>query len=199
MKRKGGTFTILVALIVVGMVIVMWKFWPTKIAKAPVATNVARNTNAKVSTGSIAFSTADLPDRDPAFDFRFAMSDTWAAEYLSGPKAIIFYEPTAHTTNLETAKLVIRLATIVPSTTADHTSVVDGATVYWFKRADASAPSTLPAWVKQVHWEAWVPTTLEGQFDVLAQAPMPDDAILTAVVSSFHGSQNLPESPTQLQ
>lgn len=96
---KQRLIFILVGVLLVGSVI--WMFWPTKKTLAPttpvnvaVAVNVANDVDVPTNIASnlIGFSTADLPDRDPAFEFTAQMPSTWRVEYVASAHAINIYD-----------------------------------------------------------------------------------------------------------
>jgi len=92
--------------VVVGLV-GMFIFWMRKPTVAPVVNNTNTVTNANqtntnpvnINTAPITdtafFTTNDLPDRDPAFNFSARLPRPWVAEYVSSSQAINLFQPTA--------------------------------------------------------------------------------------------------------
>ena len=115
---------IIVGAVVIGLVI--WFTWPTKKTMAPTVNSsntalvhVDQPTN--IPSTMILFSTADVPDRDPAFEFTLVIPKQWRVEYLAGVKAMNFYDPAGVKTgtSLEQSQLIVQastgIATDVPS------------------------------------------------------------------------------------
>src|SRR5690348_12815413 len=92
-----------VVIILVSILVLMlltWFFWPPKKTSAPTlnntTTNIVANQPSPVVNSShagVTFSTADLPDRDPAFEFSLSLPTSWRAEYVPSPKAVNIYDP----------------------------------------------------------------------------------------------------------
>jgi hypothetical protein len=144
----------------------IWLSWPAKKLVAPTTNTAATNqtnsnqsgqTNTSTTNGSmITFSTADLPDRDPAYDFTVSLPSTWRVEYLSAGKAIQVYEQSV--TEGKAIRLFITTQTV--STLTRPTGAIGTATII---PADAthperqqytvqsSAASSRPSWWTQQH------------------------------------------------
>ncbi len=177
-----------------------WFMRPPKATAPTTKLNLSNaNRNQSTTTGTIPFSTADLPDRDPSLTFRLTTPDTWAAQYISGPKAIVFYTPTAHSNDPSTVHVVISEASTLPSTPSQTTSTIDGQTAQWFHQASTVADNELPAWLTEAHNEVWLAVkNRSGAYYVVAQSPTLDDQTFTTLVTSFHFDQTIPTTPTTL-
>lgn len=120
MKNKHY-LVIFIGVLLIGAVI--WFMWPAKKTVAPTVNTTAtvlsnQNVNTVVEkpvvipAGSIALSTSDLPDRDPAFDFTAAIPKNWRVEYVSSSTAINIYDPKAlGSTSLEKSQIFIKYFT----------------------------------------------------------------------------------------
>lgn len=166
---------------------------PTKNANTISATNL--NTVAPLST--LLFSTADLPDRDPAFEFSIQVLPSWRAEYNKKAKAINLYEATDGST-FDDARLWI-----TPATSAEvkksafaagrlSTELIGQttATVYQLRLDQGTtlpANANEPAFLRADHRLVMIEDAKSSpaRFYAVAVAPTVDPGTLTLILRSF--------------
>lgn len=67
------------------------------------------NTQDEILTDTSFFSTNDLPDRDPVFNFSASLPNDWAVETVQGSHAINLYDPAANSdTTLEQSQIFVK-------------------------------------------------------------------------------------------
>lgn len=171
---------------------VIWLSWPVKKSLAPTTpstTVAAVNVSADVDVpalveDTIGFSTADLPDRDPAFTFSASIPSTWRVEYVAGSQAINFYDPQASSdSSLDQSVVFIKYyqaeSWLTPSTVtikSQSASTIDGrpAKTYQIeKKVGVANFSSQPAWRNLEHQVTDIRTTDNSPttFYVVAKAP----------------------------
>lgn len=157
---------IVIAVVIIGMIV--WLSWPAKKTTAPTTNTVANtsiaNTNATVNTNTSTaqtqtFSTADLPDRDPAFEFTMNIPKTWRVEYIATTKAINIYDPSLTGTAVDKSQLFIQYYVgkdFKDSSRAidpvEDTTIANGNAVHQQNLSASGAASAMyPAWLVQAH------------------------------------------------
>lgn len=154
----------------IGLTVIVWLLYPTKHSTAPTlntsATNQSAaniNSTANTNTSSlntIAFSTADLPERDPAFSFTMNLPLSWRAEYSTDAKAINMYDKSVTGTSLTTSQVFIRYYTastmkkiVAVANTNEETMLNATFTAQKYERpaVTSAIPSGYPTWWKEQH------------------------------------------------
>lgn len=187
------SYQILTTIVIVGVAVVIgWFARPPKaLAPTNATTNVNRSTNTTTNTNTAtqAFSTSDLPDRDPRFAFQLSLPDGLAADYSSASKAIRFYLPTE--SGDSAVHIVVLIKGSLPQTTRT-TTTIDGMSARWFELQKETAGAGLPTWVTEPHREAWVAIKGDAkEYYVFAQSPKLDNTTFTQVVASLQFSPDL--------
>lgn len=201
---------ILAGVLLLGAVI--WMFWPTKKSLAPTTTinsstavNVAADVDVPTNIASdlIGFSTADLPDRDPAFEFTAQMPSTWRVEYVASARAINIYDSrAAGSSSLEKSVVFISYysaMSFTPSTAVDVKSrtetTIGGRAVLTTvvqKKSGVANFSDQPTWLNLEHQVTDIRTTDASPaiFYSFAQAPSLTTAQFDAFLSSITYTSN---------
>lgn len=193
--------------LVAGLVLgISWGLFRPQSITAPTVTN-AENTNAPANAntspnpaaaGVTTFSTLDLPDRDPAFEFTAAIPTAWAAEYVPGSQAINVYDPRGErSTSLENSKIFIRYFTATTFQTLTTVDILERTTstiadrpavTYVIRKKSAAAdfPSQ-PAWRNGEHRVTDIRSTDDNPttFYVFAKAPDVSDETFDAFLASL--------------
>lgn len=189
---------------------VIWFIWPPKQSVAP-TTNTANsavvntntttttvNTSTAVPAGMIVFSTTDLPDRDPAFDFTVNIPKTWRVEYVSSSTAINLYDPkAAGATNLEKSQIFIKYftaSTFLTLTTVDiksqTASTINGRSAMTYvieKKPGIKDFVGQPSWRNAEHTVTDIRSTSDDPttFYVFAKSPEVSDDLFESFLNSI--------------
>jgi len=182
--------------IVVLIAVVVGLATKPKAVKAPVTTNTATNqTVTKSAPTMIAFSTADLPDRDPGFAFRLNIPETWAASYVTNAKAITFYQPEAG--DQSTVNLVVTMKSDLPAGSPNATLRIDQMPASTFDDQTEASMAELPDWLTSKHRETYI--SIKGNsssYFVFSEGPSVSSAVFDTIVESLHFNQTLPTNST---
>lgn len=213
--------------VVVGVVlVVVWGLVTRKTTIAPTVniqnqalnsnaanTNQA-NTNTAPLTDTSFFSTSDLPDRDPAFNFSASLPSGWVAESVAGSQAINLYNSgAAGDSSLEKSQIFIRffqssefltLSTVTIKSRAESTINGRPAVTYVIEKKSGVAdfPSQ-PSWRNLEHRVTDIRSsdTSPTVFYVFAKAPGLDqktfDAFLQSISFSSVGASDRPVYPLE--
>ncbi len=203
MVRKKYTPLIILPAICICLVAVL--VWPKKKALAPTVntttvTNTVQpvvNTNSAPTSSVITFSTVDVPERDPAFDFSMQLPDTWLVEYQPTPKAINVYAPKGTGTRLGQSTVFIQYYTgttfqfparTLATTKKSFVSSEQSVSSYTEKAVTTVVPTNYPTWWSQQHEVIDVRSGSSAPytFFVLHFAPTLDSATIQQLSNSFH-------------
>lgn len=145
------------------------------------------------------FSTADLPDRDPALEFSLSIPTDWRVEYLSGPKAINVYDAADDSlTTLDASRLIIRAQSAsLPAVPTGYTAVSHSTlrqqptaiSLYQLTGPGTTATSAgLPAFVANDVTMAYVTTTGGATAYTIMKSPLVSDDLFSTIITSltFH-------------
>jgi len=203
MKRS----TLIYILIIAGVLAVgLWWIMRPKISQAPTINNTNQNsagsTNENVDTNTEAqtvdFSTLDLADRDPKFNFTAQVPEGWVAEYIPSTKAINFYQPSDTGATLEDSVIYMTYYendnVVIPTT--DY-QVETGQTISLSKYPTTSMEVTLksdrtvvadqPTWLASRHLLVdvnWT-TTKPIMFYRFAKSPTLSNTVFTNFLQSL--------------
>lgn len=148
------------------------------------------------------FSTADLPNRDPAFDFSASIPPEWAVEYVAGSQAVNLYDPNAAGEgNLQKSKIFIkyfRASSFLTLQTVDIKSrtetTINGRPAVTYvieKKAGVADFPSQPSWRNTEHRVTDIRSTDASPtvFYVFAKAPdVSDELFDTFLASVMFGS-----------
>lgn len=183
-------------------------FWPTT-TQAPTVNTANRNSSVATNTTNTntaltaRFSTVDLPDRDPAFDFAADIPSAWAVEYISDSQAINVYDPKGPgSTSLANSKIFMkyfRASSFETLTTVDilsqQATTISGrpSFVYTIKKKTTVVDfADQPSWRNAEHTVTDIRTTDASPtiFYVVAKAPDISEAVYQTFLTSlkFTGS-----------
>ncbi|MBI2984422.1 MAG: hypothetical protein HYY50_02260 [Candidatus Kerfeldbacteria bacterium] len=159
---------LLLALIAGFGLAILWAFFGQRQTIAPTVNNRPQSINQ--STTSIGndnqqpsvttpFSTNDLPDRDPAFDFSAALPLGWAAQYVEVSRAINFFDPRATGTGpIEQSRIFVTSEEGVdfprasgPGSSQRRQLSVGGRQAVEFERQGETATAGQPTWLAPAH------------------------------------------------
>lgn len=205
MNRLRRIWLYLIGGIVAGLILgLSWGIFRPQTTSAPTVTtdgnrNVSTNTAVDIPlAGVTTFSTFDLPDRDPAFNFSADIPAAWAVEYVAASQAINLYDPRGQGGNsLENSKIFVKFFTandFLTLTTVDILSQTNGkvagrpAVTYRIKKkVDQADFSAQPSWRNIEHRVTDIRSTDErpAVFNVFAQSPEIDTATFDAVLASL--------------
>lgn len=185
---------------------VIWFAWPPKKTAAPtvtVNTNTATNVSADVDTpvdsssNTIVFSTTDLPDRDPAFDFTAYIPKSWRVEYVADSQAINIYDPQAKaSSNLEKSQIFVKYFSASSFQTLSTVDIISQASLtinnrpaiaYTIKKkSSAKNFASQPSWRNIEHRVTDIRSTDNSPttFYVFAKAPTVGDSQFDAFLNS---------------
>lgn len=206
-KRRVGYYALggLVAGLVLG---VAWGLFHPKTTTAPTVTT-GQNTNRNVTNANSAltnvslsgvtiFSTLDLPDRDPVYDFSAEIPSAWAVEYVAASQAITIYDPRgAGETSLANAKIFIKYFTasnFETLTTVDilsqqATTIIGRPAMTYVIKKKSTAPDFphQPTWRNVQHrvTDLRLSDASPSTFYVFAQAPDVSDSIFSTFLNSL--------------
>lgn len=193
---------IVVGVVVVGLI--LWIAWPTKKTVAPTvpANTTTSNTAANVNTNTMVpmttFSTVDLPERDPAFEFTVKIPTTWRVEYLAGSKAINIYDAanSSNGSTLATSKILFQYYTGAAFRRPDQVSGEVDRTItfndkpaqtYIVPVSEAKPDVARPIWWNQQRhvYEMQNGAVAPYTYYVLAIAPAVAEETASEILSSF--------------
>lgn len=202
---KQRYLIIVISVVLLGAII--WFTWPPEKTSAPTVTtentavtniDVNVDTSVKASADTIVFSTADLPDRDPAFDLTAAIPKTWRVEYVVASTAINIYDPKASgATNLEKSQIFIKYfsaSKFQTLTTVDiltqSSSTISGRPAVNYvieKKSGIKDFIGQPSWRSKKHQVTDIRSTDENPttFYVFAQSPTVSDTVFTNFLTSI--------------
>lgn len=145
------------------------------------------NLNSSTTYPGVVFSTADLPERDPHFEFMATIPSGWVAEYLADGPAINLYNPSAAgQTTLEKSKIYVTYTIRSDSLSSDRTIANHPAQVTATVNIDATE-KYIPAWMSKVTQITQVQTNDTAPYTVIQfyQAPDLPDSTFDGFVSSL--------------
>lgn len=198
--QRWGIFVLSAIAVVLAAVIIFMR--PNQPALAPTSnTNQQTVTNTtKTSTmpATVTFSTADIPERDPAFSFTMRVPDNWNVDYLSGPKRISFFDPSSSGNTLAQSQIVVSLRQLnepaVPEifqaqqllSVANTNMVINRYAVSLKPTVNVMPAPDLPTWLFAPHTLALLTgrASAAKRF-VIEFAPGVDDAVAETILSSF--------------
>lgn len=185
-------------LVVIGLAVVLglvlWWLIPPKTSRAPTTNlktapantaNTTTNQSSPVST--ITFSTVDLPDRDPNFNFTLNIPERWLVEYRDDLTAVNIYDPGLTGSTLAQSRMLVqyytgqdfRQPTNAQSAPVRLTVAGRPAQRYTLYSSTTAKPESVPGW-----WgESRTVTEVRG-------------ASTSGVMYVFHLAPDLPASVT---
>lgn len=122
----------------------------------------------------VVFSTADLPDRDPHFEFMVTIPSGWVAEYLAAGPAINFYIPTgAGKTTIEKSRIFVTFTT--PDTPLSGSLKISGLTAQEAEATNIKVGNKAkPSWLIGSKQITEVQTTTAAPYTIVQFSPAPD-------------------------
>ncbi|MEK7538016.1 MAG: hypothetical protein AAB619_03535 [Patescibacteria group bacterium] len=193
---------ILVGVVMAGLII--WIAWPTKKTVAPTVpanttiSNTAANVNISATVPMTTFSTVDLPERDPAFEFTMKIPAKWRVEYLAGPTAINIYDAanSSDGSTLARSKIFVQYYTGAAFRRPDRVSGEVDRTItfnnepaqtYIVPVSEAKPDVALPTWWNQERhvYEIQNGAVTPFTYYVLAIAPAVAEELVSEIISSF--------------
>jgi len=204
---------LMVAIGVVLLGAIGWLTWPPKKTVAPTVQNnntaianidVNVDTSVSAPADTIVFSTADLPDRDPAFELTAAIPKTWRAEYVAASSAINLYDPQASgSTNLEKSQIFVKYfsaSKFLTLSTVDilsqSSTTISGRPAMKYlieKKSGIKDFVGQPSWRNEKHTVTDIRSTDQSPttFYVYAQSPKVSDAVFTNFLTSIKFTETI--------
>lgn len=154
---------------IVVLIVSVWLLYPTKRTSAPtIKTNTTTNTsvaNTNTATNTsplatITFSTADLPERDPAYSFSLSLPVSWRAEYVAAAKAMNMYDKSIVGSSITASQMFVTYYNgsafssidLIPDSSAANIKAGNQPTQTYDRVTNVpTAPSGFPSWWPQSH------------------------------------------------
>ncbi len=165
-----------------------------------------QNTNLQPITDTSLFSTNDIQDRDPNFNFSASIPSGWVVEYRSGSRAINVYDPTAAGESLTNSKFFITYYQASDFQTPDTVQVISQSTStindHPAKTLVIQQKSSAPDLTDQPTWRTQQHTVIDLRasdadpaiFYSFAKAPDVSDSVFQAFVKSVQFGSTGPTS-----